>query len=105
MTKIDPKKVYMLTKKIPRGKVTTYGEIAKVLGGIKYSRAVGKILNKNFDRHVPCHRVVCFNGKVGGFRKGIQRKIKILKKEGIKIRNGKVLNFDKVLFKFSKKVK
>jgi len=97
---MDYKKVYELTKKVPRGRVTTYGEIARRVGGKKYARAVGKILNKNSNQEVPCHRVVMSNGEVGGFRRGISEKIKILKKEGVKIKGEKIIDFERVLVRF-----
>ncbi|MCK5107770.1 MAG: MGMT family protein, partial [Nanoarchaeota archaeon] len=68
-------RVYSLCKKIPRGKVSTYGEIAKALNS-KCARAVGNALNKNpYAPKVPCHRVVKSNGKVGGFATGQNNKI------------------------------
>lgn len=94
------KKVYELTKKIPQGRVTSYGEIAEALGGKKYSRAVGRILNKNFSPEVPCHRVVRADGKVGGFNKGKEKKIKMLKKEGLEFKEDKIVSLEKVLFRF-----
>lgn len=97
---MDYKKVYELTKKVPRGRVTTYGEIAKVIGGIRYAHAVGKILNKNSSPEVPCHRVVMSNGKVGGFRRGKDEKGKILRKEGIKIAEDRIIGFAEVLVRF-----
>ena len=66
----------------------------------KAYRAVGTALNKNpFAPRVPCHRVVNSNGFVGQFAKGINTKIKLLKKEGIKIKNNKIEDFDKILVK------
>ena len=97
---MNSKKVYALTKKIPKGKVTTYGEIARALGNLGYSRAVGNSLNKNVNKEVPCHRVVRSDGTVGGFRSGAKKKIEILKKERISIRKGKILDFSRVLHKF-----
>jgi len=92
-------KVYNLCKKIPKGKVTTYKIIAEKLGTEAY-RAVGTTLNKNpFAPKVPCHRVVNSDGNVGGFAKGINKKIKLLKKEGVKIKNNKI-NLRKYLFDF-----
>lgn len=92
-------KVYNLCKKIPKGKVTTYKIIAEKLGTKAY-RAVGNALNKNpFAPKVPCHRVVNSDGNVGGFAKGINKKIKLLKKEGVKIKNNKI-NLRKYLFDF-----
>ncbi len=85
-------KVYDLIKKIPRGKVTTYKIIANKLGTKAY-RAVGNSLNKNRDKKVPCHRVVKNNGFVGGFALGTNKKIKMLKKEGVEIKNNQIKNF------------
>lgn len=78
-------KVYQAVRKIPKGKVATYKEIAKKAGCPRAWRAVGNILNKNRDLKVPCHRVIRSNGKVGDYRKGLKKKIKLLKKEGVKI--------------------
>ncbi|MCD6471095.1 MGMT family protein [bacterium] len=95
------KRVYNLIQKIPRGRVTTYGLIAKKLGSIGFSRAVGNALNKNKNfRKVPCHRVVKSNGQLGGYRFGKIKKRELLKREGVKIKNGKIINFNKLLFKF-----
>lgn len=93
-------KVYELTKKIPRGQVTTYKEIAKFLGCKAY-RAVGNALNKNpYAPTIPCHRVVKNSGEVGGFISGIKNKIKLLRKEGIKIKKNTIINFEKILYEF-----
>ena len=63
--------VYELLKKIPVGKVTTYGDLAKALGNPSASRIVGKILGQNPNPiQVPCHRVVMSNGKLGGYAYG-----------------------------------
>ena len=82
-------KVYLITKKIPKGKVSTYKVIAEKLGTKAY-RAVGSALNKNRDKNVPCHRVIKSDGSVGGFARGTKEKIRLLRKEGIKIKGGKV---------------
>lgn len=75
-------KVYSVVKKIPKGKVLTYKEVAKRAGKPKAYRAVGNILHKNVDPQVPCHRVVRSDGKIGGYNRGMSSKIKILKLEG-----------------------
>lgn len=93
-------KVWNLCKMIPKGKVSTYKKIAKALN-TKACRAAGNALNKNpYAPKVPCHRIVNSNGKIGGFAKGLKAKIKLLKKEGIKIKNNKIENLEKVLYKF-----
>ena len=75
-------KIYAVVKKIPRGHVLTYKEVARMVGKPKAYRAVGNILNKNVDHKVPCHRVIRSDGKTGGYRDGNTAKIKILSKEG-----------------------
>ena len=90
-------KVYNACRKIPRGKVATYGEIAGKTGHPGAARAVGNALNKNpdpmaKDGTIPCHRVICSNGKIGGFAFGANKKIQLLKKEGHKIKNGKLVS-------------
>lgn len=92
-------RVYGVCKRIPKGRVCTYGEIARFLDCKAY-RAVGNAMNKNPHWPiVPCHRVVKSDGNVGGFASGVRNKIKLLKKEGIKIKDNRIIDFDKVLFK------
>lgn len=94
-------RVLKLTKKIPKGKVTTYRELARKVNTKAY-RAVGQALRCN-DKPiiVPCHRVVKSTGELGGYA-GImnnKKKAKLLRKEGIKIKDNKIIDFEKVLFK------
>ena len=93
-------KVLELTKKIPKGRVTTYKIIAEKLKTHAY-RAVGTALHKNKKPIIiPCHRVVNSDGFVGNYGKGIKKKIELLEKEGIKIKNKKIQCFENVLFRF-----
>jgi len=75
--------VLAVVKKIPRGKVSTYAEVARLVGRPKAWRAVGNILNKNQDPQIPCHRVVRADGKPGGYNKGRALKKRLLQREGI----------------------
>lgn len=75
-------KVMEVVKKIPTGKVLTYKEVARRAGNPKAYRAVGNILNKNYDKKIPCHRVVCSDGRLGGYNKGDLNKKKMLISEG-----------------------
>ncbi len=75
-------KVYAVVKKIPKGSVLTYKEVAVKVGKPKSYRAVGNVLNKNFDKSIPCHRVIRSDGKTGGYNRGESSKRKILKEEG-----------------------
>ncbi|HLD07617.1 MAG TPA: MGMT family protein [Candidatus Peribacterales bacterium] len=75
-------RVHSIVQKIPHGEVLTYKEVARRAGNSKASRAVGSILNKNHDPKIPCHRVIRSDGKTGGYNRGAQQKIALLKKEG-----------------------
>ena len=87
--------VYALCKQIPKGKVSTYKELAHTLH-INSSQAIGQALKCNpYAPIVPCHRIIKSNGAIGGFMgqtagPEIKQKIKLLKQEGIKIENGKI---------------
>ncbi|MBI5728928.1 MAG: MGMT family protein [Candidatus Magasanikbacteria bacterium] len=74
-------KVFAVVKKIPRGKVLTYQQVAEKIGEPRAARAVGNALNKNYDPAIPCHRVVRSDGSPGGYNRGAKKKIKILQKE------------------------
>jgi methylated-DNA-[protein]-cysteine S-methyltransferase len=91
-------KCYTILKKVPKGKVTTYKEIARALNSKAY-RAVGTAMNRNpYAPIVPCHRVVNSDGKVGGFFSGSSTKIKLLKSEGVYVLNGR-LDLKKYFYK------
>jgi len=93
-------KVWELLKEIPEGKVTTYKILAEKLGTKAY-RAVGNACHRNpFAPQVPCHRVINSCGKIGGFATGTKNKIKLLEKEGVKIKNYKIIDFEKIVHKF-----
>lgn len=84
-------RAYNITKNIPRGKALSYKKVAELAGKPRAWRAVGNALNKNTDfRLIPCHRVIKSDGSIGGYRKGLRKKIALLKKEGIIIKDGKI---------------
>jgi len=72
-------KVRRVVKKIPRGKTLTYKEVARLAGSPGASRAVGNVLSKNYDPEVPCHRVIRSDGAIGGYNRGQEQKIKLLR--------------------------
>ncbi len=92
-------RVFEIVKRIPRGRVTTYGAVARKLG--TSPRAVGQVLKRNKRPVVvPCHRVVCANGMVGGYC-GVpdsRRKIELLKKEDVEVKDSKI-DSEKYLWK------
>lgn len=84
-------KVYKKLLEVPKGKVTTYGELARAVGLKNGQRAIGRIMNKNpYPVIVPCHRVIMSTGKVGGYAWGEKVKTRMLEKEGLKISGGKI---------------
>src|SRR3989344_5618681 len=90
-------KVWALCRRIPRGKVTTYKEIALALGTKAYRR-VGQALKRNPDApHAPCHRVVASDGSLGGYcgKMNSWKKIALLRKEGVEVGEGKIEEFEK----------
>lgn len=98
-------RVWKLMEVIPKGQVTTYGLIARKLKTKAY-RAVGNACRRNpYAPRVPCHRVVRSNGTIGGFGgktsgETVENKVRMLRREGVEVRNGKIVNFEKVVFRF-----
>lgn len=87
-------------RKIPKGKITTYGEIGVALGDKIAARAVGYIMASNKRPDIfPCYKVVNRNGTVGKYSLGQQVKIKKLIHDGVKIHGKKIVDFDNVLIK------
>lgn len=87
------KRIYEAVKKIPKGKVATYGQVAALAGNEKMARAVGNALHHNPEPGViPCHRVVNTKGELAGAFAfgGEQVQEKLLQAEGVEVKNGKV---------------
>ena len=83
--------LYKIVRLVPKGKVTTYKSIAAAIGSPRASRAVANALAGNFDPKVPCHRVVRSDGRVGGYnRGGPAAKAKLLRSEGVLVKNSKI---------------
>ncbi len=90
------KAVLLATYEIPKGKVSTYGRIARRIGRPRAYRAVGNALHKNpLAPIVPCHRVVRSDGYVAGTREAVEARSRLLKEEGIAIEGKRIkLNRD-----------
>lgn len=80
---------YLVLRSVPKGRVTTYREIAGALGSRAY-RAVGSAMRKNMNPAIPCHRVVRSDGRVGGYNRGAASKMRMLRSEGVKIISGRI---------------
>lgn len=91
---------YELLKQIPEGKVTTYKELARALGTNAW-RSVGTAMGKNRDLIVvPCHRVIRSDGHIGEYALGSDKKVELLRNEGVEIDNKKVKAIDKYFYRF-----
>ncbi len=78
--------VWKILMQIPYGKITTYGEIAEKLNSS--ARAVGGAVGHNpISIIIPCHRVIGTNGNLTGYAGGIDKKFKLLRLEGVQIKN------------------
>ena len=75
-------RVFEVVRQIPVGKTMTYKEVAAAAGNPRAYRAVGNILNKNYDPAIPCHRVVRSDGRTGGYNRGENMKKQKLIEEG-----------------------
>jgi methylated-DNA-[protein]-cysteine S-methyltransferase len=101
-------RVYTLLRQVPRGKVTTYKELARALDTRAY-RAVGQALRCNpHAPRVPCHRVIASDGGIGGFHgetRGthIRRKLALLEAEGVRFTEGKVRDLERRLYRFKRR--
>lgn len=100
--------VYQVVRLIPKGRVTSYGAIANYLGSAGSSRVVGYAMNAAHGQKpkVPAHRVVNRNGELTGkhhFANPFQMQ-ELLEKEGMKIKNDKILNFEKHFWDPSKEL-
>lgn len=90
--------VYQVVRLIPKGRVSSYGAIAKYLGSAGSSRIVGYAMNASHSQkdHVPAHRVVNRNGQLTGkhhFADPHQMQ-DLLEKEGVKVKNDKIIDFE-----------
>jgi len=75
-------RVYAVVAKIPRGKTMTYKQVAAKAGNSRAARAVGTLMSHNYDPKIPCHRVICSDGRVGDYnRGGPSRKVELLLEE------------------------
>jgi len=101
-------RVYDLLRRVPRGRVVSYGEMARALGKVS-PRAVGQALRRNpYAPEVPCHRVIATNGRIGGFQgyrtgPALHRKLDLLAREGVVFEKGRLKNAAK-FFRFGRVV-
>jgi O-6-methylguanine DNA methyltransferase len=89
------RKVLTLVSRIPVGRVTTYGDVARLAGRPGAARAVGNILREADRPGLPYHRVIAANGKLGGYS-SLALKRSLLAAEGLTVGPGRVVGFSQV---------
>lgn len=102
-------KIHHLVSQVPKGKITTYGALARKLRNKFYARAIGQALGRNENNYysnkqkikkIPCHRVVKQDGRIGGYNVGFAKKKRLLQAEGITIKKDMIQNFSSFLHLF-----
>jgi O-6-methylguanine DNA methyltransferase len=86
-------RVLSVVRRIPVGRVATYGDVAKAAGRPRAARAVGTIMRKCGRQDVPCHRVVAAAGRLGGFGGNLELKRALLRAEGLHVTGSTIRNF------------
>jgi methylated-DNA-[protein]-cysteine S-methyltransferase len=97
------RRVLAAVRRIPAGRVATYGDIAAVAGSPRAHRAVGSILRECRDPGTPCHRVIAAGGGLGGYGSNLQVKRERLRAEGHDVGLRRVRGFDAVRWQQSSK--
>ena len=101
--KIGPReflrRVLTVVRRIPPGRVATYGDVAAMAGSPRAARAVGNIMRTCGRTDVPCHRVIAAGGRLGGYGGNEVLKRSLLIAEGIVVSGGKVRELDRVRMK------
>ena len=86
-------RVLAAVRRIPRGRVATYGDIAELAGAPGAARAVGNVMRGCGDPSVPCHRVIAAAGGIGGFGGYLERKRQLLRAEGLEVTATRIRGF------------
>jgi len=87
------RRVLSAVRRIPAGRVSTYGDVAAAAGRPRAARAVGNIMRECRARDVPCHRVIAAAGRLGGYGGLLELKRALLRAEGVLVSGGRVRDF------------
>lgn len=93
-------RVLSAVRRIPPGRVATYGDVAAAAGAPRAARAVGNVMRTCRTPGVPCHRVVAAGGRVGGYGGNEELKRALLRAEGLEVSRKTVRGFDRKRFRF-----
>ncbi len=86
-------RVLAVVRRIPAGRVATYGDVAAAAGRPRAARAVGNIMRECTRQDVPCHRVVAAAGKLGGYGGNLEMKRALLRAEGLQVSASTIREF------------
>ena len=89
-------RVIAVVRRIPVGRVATYGDVAALAGRPRAARAVGNIMKNCHRRDVPCHRVIAAGGRLGGYGGSEALKRALLLAEGVAVSGGRVREISRV---------
>ena len=89
-------RVRSVVRRIPHGRVATYGDVAVAAGRPRAHRAVGNIMRTCADPSIPCHRVIGAGGKIGGYGREIHVKRALLLEEGVLVSGSTIRNFKSI---------
>jgi methylated-DNA-[protein]-cysteine S-methyltransferase len=89
------RRVLSVVRRIPAGRIATYGDVAALAGKPRASRAVGNIMRNCREPGVPCHRVIAAGGLLGGYGGNLQLKRELLRAEGVEVGMGRVRGFER----------
>jgi len=90
------RRVLAAARRIPPGRVATYGDLAALAGKPRAARAVGNIMRTSREPGVPYHRVIGASGALGGYGGNLQMKRELLRAEGIEVGTGRVRGFERL---------
>lgn len=90
------RKVLYVLRRIPSGRVATYGDVARLAGRPGAARAVGQVMRLADEPGLPYHRVVAAGGRLGGFGRSPHLKAQLLIAEGVTVRRGRIVGFAKI---------
>ena len=89
-------RVLSVVRRIPAGRVATYGDIAELAGAPRAARAVGTVMRDCRDPRIPCHRVIGAGGELGGYGSALHLKRDLLRAEGVEVGVARIRRFDAV---------
>lgn len=84
-----------MVRRIPPGRLATYGDVAAAAGAPRAARAVGNVMRECGSRDVPCHRVVGAGGALGGYGGNLELKRALLRAEGVLVTSSRIRDFAK----------